>query len=205
MYFPPCWSCWTAIQLFGKVEGNVSSSFSPGVRTREATLVLRVEPKHIRVVWLKPQPTPSPTMPPQALLSNGPFCGAAGGFMQLFISLCAQWHSAVTVTVRPVILCALKWELSPNERMSEQFMIVRWPQSLDTIKFLLELRAPHGYWCPCTRSTPGQEVIFWERRVSGDRGFRRLFCTYGEIMRVWTIWGPLAGIANKPLACSPAL
>lgn len=36
--------------------------------------------------------------------------------MQPFFSLCAQSHSAVTVTMRPVILGVLKWEPSPNER-----------------------------------------------------------------------------------------
>lgn len=63
-------------------------------------MVLRVEPKHLRVVLLKPQPTLTPTMSPRALLSNGPLCGAVGGFMQLLlffmhtVTLCRDCQSA---------------------------------------------------------------------------------------------------------------
>lgn len=63
-------------------------------------MVLRVEPKHLRVVLLKPQSTSTPTMSPRALLSNGPLCGAVGGFMQLLlffmctVAHCSDSHSA---------------------------------------------------------------------------------------------------------------
>lgn len=54
--------------------------------------------------------------------------------------------------------------------LSGQFTAAHRLQSLKTIKFPLELQAPHSYSCPCTRSTPGPEAeaIFWERWRSGE-------------------------------------
>lgn len=141
-------------------------------RTDESTEVLRVERKHLWVVLLKLQPTLTPTMSPGAVLSNGPLCGAEGGFMQSFFF--AQSHSAATVTAHPVILGVLKWEQSPNIMlMSGQFTTAHRLQNLKTIKFLLEAQAPHSYSCPCTRSTPGPEAeaIFRKRWASGERGY----------------------------------
>lgn len=93
-----------------------------------------------------------------------------------FYSLCAQSHTAVTLTVRPVILCILHPQMGAESqhRVDEwderQFTAAHRLQSLKTIKFPLERQAPHSYSCPCTRSTPGQEAeaIFWERWRSGE-------------------------------------
>lgn len=102
-------------------------------------------------------------------------------------SLCAQSHTAVTLTVRPIILCILHPQMGAESqhRVDEwderQFTAARRLQSLKTIKFPLELQAPHIV----THAHVRDLLLGQRRRLFSGRGGGRGRGTKGAILYIW--------------------